>query len=86
MNLFISYLFNDAVSVTMLCSISFVKKYHRSAYQNKISHIKLLNEFNYVSGTSSRGISEQAFLYKRVDNSALHEQFDFNIRKGKQRT
>jgi hypothetical protein len=68
----------------------YYKKYHISAYKNKVSYIKLLKEVNSVTVASRRDISEQAFLYKTVngvlDNSAFLEQLNFNIRKGNQCT
>jgi hypothetical protein len=61
-----------------------------SAYQNKVSYVKLLKEFNYVTLASRRDMSEQAFLYKTVngvlDDTAFLEQLNFNIRKGNLRT
>jgi hypothetical protein len=56
-----------------------------STYQNKVSYIKLLKEFNCVTLASMHNI-RFAFLYKTVngvlDNSAFLEQLNFSIRKG----
>jgi hypothetical protein len=40
------------------------EKYEKSAYQNKVSYIKLLTDFNSVTLSSRHDISEQAFVYE----------------------
>jgi hypothetical protein len=79
--------YQNQIEQTQKRFLRYFKKYHISSFQNKVSYIKLLKEYNYVTVARRRDIGEQAFLYKTVngvlDNSAFLEQFNFNIRKGK---